>query len=91
MRSALTARCGWPSKPPPPNVLDRDFIADRPNRKLVTDISYLPTLAGWMAVAVVLDLYSRKVVGWSRGDSLATPLVAASRRRARWPRPIVFM
>jgi len=71
-----------PTKRPAPNVLDRDFTADRTNRKWVTDITYLPTLAGWVYVAVVLDLFSRKVVGWSMGDSLATPLVAAALRRA---------
>jgi putative transposase len=71
-----------PAKQPAPNVLDRDFTATRPNEKWVTDITYLPTLAGWVYVAVVLDLFSRKVVGWSIGDSLATPLVAAALRRA---------
>ncbi len=49
-----------PTKPPAPNVLDRDFTATRPNEKWVTDITYLPTLAGWVYVAVVLDLFSRK-------------------------------
>jgi len=48
----------------------------------VTDITYLSTLVGWVYVAVVLDLFSRKVVGWAIGDSLATPLVAAALRRA---------
>jgi putative transposase len=71
-----------PTKQPPPNVLDRDFAAEKPNQKWVTDITYLPTLAGWVYLAVVVDLFSRKVVGWSIGDSLATPLVAAALRRA---------
>jgi putative transposase len=71
-----------PTREPAPNVLDRDFAADRPNQKWVTDITYLPTLAGWVYVAVVLDLFSRKVVGWSMSGSLATPLVAAALRRA---------
>lgn len=65
-----------------PNVLDRDFTATRPNQKWVTDITYLPTLSGWVYLAVVLDCFSRKVVGWSLGDSLATPLVAGALRRA---------
>jgi putative transposase len=65
-----------------PNVLDRDFTAEKPNQKWATDITYLPTLAGWVDLAVVVDLFSRKVVGWSIGDSLATPLVAAALRRA---------
>jgi putative transposase len=71
-----------PTRAPAPNVLDRDFTATRPNEKWATDITYLPTRAGWVYVAVVLDLFSRKVVGWSIGDSLATPLVAAALRRA---------
>jgi putative transposase len=71
-----------PTKQPAPNVLDRDFAAEKPNQKWVTDITYLPTLAGWVYLAVVVDLFSRKVVGWSIGDSLATPLVAAALRRA---------
>lgn len=65
-----------------PNTLDRDFTATRPNEKWVTDVTYLPTLAGWVYVAVVLDLFSRKVVGWAISDSLATPLVATALRRA---------
>jgi putative transposase len=71
-----------PTKQAAPNTLDRDFRATRPNEKWVTDITYLPTLAGWVYLAVVVDLFSRKVVGWSLGDSLATPLVAGALRRA---------
>ncbi len=71
-----------PTRTPAPNRLDRNFTATRPNQKWVTDITYLPTLAGWVYVAVVLDLFSRKVVGWAISDSLATPLVAEALRRA---------
>lgn len=71
-----------PTKQPAPNVLDRDFTATRPNQKWVTDITYLPTLVGWAYLAVVLDLFSRKVVGWAISNSLATPLVAEALRRA---------
>jgi putative transposase len=71
-----------PTKQPAPNTLNRDFTATRPNEKWVTDITYLPTLAGWVYLAVVLDLFSRKVVGWAISDSLATPLVADALRRA---------
>ena len=65
-----------------PNVLDRQFAVERPNQAWVSDITYLPTREGWLYLAVVLDLFSRKIVGWSLGDSLATPLVAAALRRA---------
>ena len=71
-----------PTKQPAPNTLDRDFTADAPNRKWVTDITYLPTAAGWAYLAVVLDLFSRKIVGWALHDSLATELVSEALRSA---------
>ena len=71
-----------PTKQPAPNLLAQDFAADAPNRKWVTDITYLPTTAGWVYLAVVLDLFSRKVVGWSLGASLHTELVSQALRRA---------
>lgn len=71
-----------PTKRPAKNLLDRDFTADAPNRKWVTDITYLPTHGGWVYLATVLDLFSRKVVGWSLDDSLATDLVSDALRRA---------
>lgn len=57
------------------NVLARDFSAERPNQKWVSDISYIPTAAGWLYLAVIIDLYSRMVVGWATSSSLASPLV----------------
>jgi putative transposase len=69
-----------PSKRPAENKLDRDFTAEAPNRKWVTDITYLPTATGWVYLAVVLDLFGRKVVGWSIGTSLATGLVSDALR-----------
>jgi putative transposase len=71
-----------PSKQPAPNTLDRDFTAAAPNRKWVTDITYLATAAGWVYLAVVLDLFSRKVVGWAISRSLATELVSEALRTA---------
>jgi putative transposase len=47
------------------NILDRDFDADRPNQKWLADFTYIWTVQGWLYVAVVLDLFSRRVVGWS--------------------------
>jgi len=70
------------TKQPAPNTLDRDFTAPAPNRKWVTDITYLLTAEGWVYLAVVLDLFSRKVVGWSLGRSLETTLVAEALRQA---------
>ena len=78
----LTTTQSDPTKRAAPNVLDRDITAKMPNEKWVTDITYLPTMAGWEYMAVVLDLFSRKVVGWAMRDSLATPLVVDALRRA---------
>lgn len=71
-----------PAKQPADNVLDRDFRATAPNQKWVTDITYLPTAAGWVYLAVVIDLFSRKVVGWAMRDSLETRLVSDALRAA---------
>ena len=71
-----------PTKQPAPNKLNRDFTAAAPNRKWVTDITYLLTAEGWVYLAVVLDLFSRKVVGWSLQRSLETTLVAEALRQA---------
>jgi putative transposase len=71
-----------PTKQPAPNTLDRDFHAEAPNRKWTTDITYLATAAGWVYLAVVMDLFSRKIVGWALGASLATELVADALRQA---------
>ena len=71
-----------PTKQPAENTLDRDFTADAPNRKWVTDITYLATAAGWVYLAAVVDLFSRKVVGWAISTSLATELVSDALRCA---------
>lgn len=71
-----------PSKRPAANVLDREFTATAPNQKWVTDITYLATSTGWVYLAAVIDLFSRKVVGWSISQSLATDLVQAALRDA---------
>jgi len=73
-----------------PNVLDRDFTASAPNQKWVGDITYIWTREGWLYLAVLIDLLSRRVVGWSMSDSLATelPLRALSMAiHARRPPP----
>ena len=69
-----------PPKRPAANVLDQEFTATAPNQKWVTDITYLATSAGWVYLAAVVDLFSRKVVGWSVSQSLATDLVQAALR-----------
>jgi transposase InsO family protein len=61
-----------------PNVLDRQFTVERPNQAWVSDITYLPTREGWLYLAVVLDLYARRVVGWSMQPTLERKLVLAA-------------
>lgn len=57
------------------NVLNRQFAATQVNQAWVTDVTYIATQRGWLYVAAVLDLYSRKVVGWATSPRLLTPLV----------------
>ena len=68
--------------PVAPNVLSRDFTAPAPNQKWVSDITYLWTAHGWLYLCVVLDLYSRRVVGWALMDTLESTLVLTALRRA---------
>lgn len=56
------------------NVLDRNFKASRPNEKWVTDITYIWPSEGWLYLATVMDLYSRRIVGWSMANHLRTDL-----------------
>lgn len=71
-----------PDKQPAENVLAQEFIADAPNQKWAADITYLPTHCGWVYLAVVIDLFSRKVVGWKMSQRLATPIVTAALKNA---------
>ena len=64
------------TQPIAPNVLDRQFAADTPNRKWAGDITYIPTDEGWLYLAGVIDLHSRRIVGWSMADHMQTDLVA---------------
>jgi putative transposase len=68
------------------NVLDREFTAAAPNQKWVADFTYIWTAQGWLYVAVVLDLYSRRIVGWSMQDSMTSQLVADALMMAVWRR-----
>jgi putative transposase len=61
--------------PVAPNVLERDFSPDKPNSTWATDITYVWTGEGWLYLAVVLDLFSRMVVGWSMSEHIDTKLV----------------
>lgn len=67
---------------PAPNRLERDFSAEMPNRKWVSDITYIPTDEGWLYLAGVMDLCSRKIVGWSMADHMRVELVSDALKMA---------
>jgi transposase InsO family protein len=64
------------------NLLKRDFTAPAPNQVLAGDITYIPTTDGWLYLAVLLDLYSRRVVGWAMSDRIDTELALSALRMA---------
>ena len=68
------------------NHLDRQFATDRPNAAWVTDITFIRTYEGWLYLAIVLDLYSRKVVGWSMDSRMQSDLVLQALLMAVWRR-----
>ena len=68
--------------PVAPNRLARDFAADAPDRKWTCDITYVPTDQGWLYLAVVMDLFSRKIVGWAMREHLQSELVSEALRMA---------
>lgn len=75
---------------PAPNLLNQDFSALLPNRKWVSDFTYVETTEGWLYLAAVLDLFSRKVVGWAMSAQMDTSLVEAAWQMAllaRQPEP----
>jgi putative transposase len=65
-----------------PNLLKRDFVANRPNEKWLADITYIPTLEGWLYLAALLDLFSRRIVGWAMSDRITTDLTLAALKMA---------
>ena len=69
-----------------PNMLDRQFEASAPNQKWVADFTYVWTGEGWLFVAVVLDLFSRRVVGWSMNAQMTAQLVMDALLMAIWRR-----
>jgi len=77
-------------EPIAPNVLGRDFEAEAPNRAWVGDVTYIPTAEGWLYLAVLLDLFSRRVVGWATSDTNDRALALEALQealRARRPAP----
>jgi putative transposase len=73
-----------------PNLLKRDFTADRPDHKWLSDITYIPTQEGWLYLAAILDLYTRRIAGWAMSERMTSDLTLAALRMAiRQRRPAV--
>lgn len=72
--------------PVAPNVLDRNFVVSRPDIVYCSDITYIWTAEGWLYLAVVIDLYSRKIVGWSLKNRMTKELVINALQMAIWRR-----
>lgn len=71
-----------PGVVPAPNRLNQDFCASAPNLKWVSDFTYIDTAEGWLYLAAILDLFSRKVVGWAMAEQMDTALVETAWRMA---------
>ena len=89
-RRFVRTTCSNPGLPTPPNVLDRNFTAEARDRVWAGDVTYLPTREGWLYLAVLLDLYSRRVVGWAMSERNDEALTLSALRMAidqRQPAP----
>jgi putative transposase len=71
---------------PAPDLVERDFVVDGPDQLWVADITYIPTWAGFLYLAVVVDAWSRRLVGWSMATHLRTELVLKALNMALWQR-----
>jgi transposase InsO family protein len=72
--------------PVPPNQLDRQFSPSEKNRSWVTDVTYIGTKEGWLFLSLIIDLWSRKIIGWSMSKNNDTDLIIASLKMALWLR-----
>lgn len=77
-----------PSAPRPPDLVDRNFTAARPDQLWVADMTYVRTWSGWVYVAFVLDVYSRMIVGWQVANHMRTELPLDALEMALWRRRI---
>jgi transposase InsO family protein len=65
-----------------PNLLKRDFEAEQPGEKWVADITYIPTQEGWLYLAAILDLYTRRIVGWAMAERMTSDLTLTALKMA---------
>jgi putative transposase len=67
-----------PKRRPAPDLVNRQFVAEAPNQLWVADMTYVPTWAGFIFLAIVLDVWSRRIVGWAIGETMTADLVLAA-------------
>jgi len=79
-RHSLTEQDG--AAGPIPDLVNRDFTAEKPGQKMVGDITYIPTWEGWLYLATVIDCATRKIIGWAMDDNYKTPLIKDAIRMA---------
>ena len=77
-----------PKTVPAPNRLEREFVAKHPNQRWVSDITFIPTRQGWLYLAVIIDLYSRAVIGWAMHKRMKTELVTDALKMALMRRKV---
>jgi transposase InsO family protein len=70
------------TKRPASNILAGAFTAEKPNQKWVSDVTFVPTRKGWLYLAAIMDLWSRRIIGWSMGDKNSTELIGDALRMA---------
>jgi len=75
--------------PAAPNLLNREFNADKPNQKWVSDVSFIVTREGWLFLATIMDLFSRKIIGWSMRERHNAELIIAALEMAVAQRGVV--
>jgi putative transposase len=81
-----------PAAAKPIDLVERRFFADAPDRLWVADMTYVPTWSGWLYLAMVLDVYSRKIIGWAMGTNMRTALILEALQMAvtqRQPRGVI--
>lgn len=64
------------------NIFNREFTAEKPNQKWVSDITYIATKEGWMYLAAIMDLYGRRIIGWAMDKHMKTELVSTALKQA---------
>ena len=87
---AVHDRSPTTAAPRPADLVERHFVAERPNQLWLADITYVSTWQGWLYVAFILDVHSRMIVGWQLANHLRTDLVLDALEMAMWRRDLTY-